>query len=113
MAEQDDNIEERIIDKEIIEETNDAPKEKQNLLVPETVVKSSLHPDLTLPQNSAFRVPPGEVHLIELDANGNEVSGSDFTIGFATYQKAFQNITAEPNKVLVGAKFLLKKNNPK
>lgn len=84
-----------------------------NLLQPELVVASSLHPDLTMPIKPTFQAFAGELHLVELDGEGNEIPGSDFSIGEGTFQRAFEAITEQPNRIIIGAKFRLKKNNQK
>ena len=96
--------------------TNDAPPPVlapvQNLLIPERVVSTQLHADLTMTQRPAFQAFAGEFHLVELDSEGNEKAGTDFSIGENTFYKAFAHITSTADNIVAGSKFLLKKKNP-
>lgn len=83
------------------------------VLVPVEVTKSILHPDLTKPQSRVFTPIKGEYHLCELDGEGNEVPNSDFSINGAAFYAAFSKITCTPDNIVIGSKFLLKKNTQK
>lgn len=74
------------------------------MLVPDLVKATDKHNDLLKPSNN-FEPFAGEFHLIELDANGNEVPGTDFSIGEQTFYKVFAP--------LIGKTFEVKKNPKK
>ena len=71
-------------------------------LEPTEVRETTLHADLTkAPVTGGFEPFAGEYHLVELDKDGNEVPGSDFSIGKHTFYQVFQP--------LIGKTFQLKK----
>jgi len=76
----------------------EAPKK----LVPNTVVASKAHQDLTKHQSKPFEPFKGEYHLVSLDADGNEKIGTDFSVGESTYYRTYHK--------LIGKSFALKKN---
>lgn len=41
------------------------------------------------PLVSAFTPNEGELHIVEVDANGNEIAGSDFSISQKQYDKSY------------------------
>lgn len=53
-----------------------------------------------LVQESTFVPNEGELHIVALDANGNEIAGSDFSISQKQYDKSYSG----------NPKFIVKKN---
>lgn len=43
-----------------------------------------------LTYDNGFQPHPGEYHLVELDANGNEVPNSDFSVHPRTYERVYE-----------------------
>ena len=69
-------------------------------LEPAITRRSALHADLTRTPVNNFEPLNGEYHLVELK-NGEEVPGSDFSIGETTFRQVFE--------ALLETKFRLKK----
>ena len=44
--------------------------------------------------DSNFFAKPGEYHMVSLDKEGNEIKGSDFSIGVTSYERAYKNNTS-------------------
>lgn len=74
------------------------PKDENKVLQP--VVQSEPRIVGGLTYDAGFTPKPGEYHLVELDANGNEVPNSDFSVHPRTYERAYKDNT----------KFKVKKN---
>jgi hypothetical protein len=74
---------------------NIAPEEGQEQaalpkLVPQIVKQAVQHMELKDGYRPGFEPYAGEYHLIELDADGNEKAGTDFSIPEAMYYKCYQ-----------------------
>lgn len=71
-------------------------------LIPMGITQSDKHTDLTQPDKNGFEAFNGEYHLVSIDKDGNEVPGSDFSIGERTFYRTYSK--------LIGKSFLVKKN---
>lgn len=60
--------------------------------------------------NSGFIPRRGHYWLVELDAHGTEIKGSDFDIAERTYVKSFKPITKVGDEEYKSQKFMLKKS---
>lgn len=54
------------------------------------VVKAAVE---TMPQYTSFQPHPGHYHLVKLDANGDEIPGSDVSISPNTFNRSFKQLT--------------------
>lgn len=54
------------------------------------ILPSSHHLDLLTPESN-FEPHPGEYHLVSVDHAGNEIPGSDFSVGTNTYNRSFKD----------------------
>lgn len=70
-------------------------------LIP-VISKSDKHTDLTRPDVSPFQPFNGEYHLSEIDKDGSEIPGTDFSVGESTFFRAYSE--------LIGKTFIVKKN---
>ena len=70
-------------------------------LIP-VIKNSDKHLDLTQPDKGTFQAFNGEYHLAEIDKEGNEILGTDFSIGESTFFRAYSE--------LIGKSFIVIKN---
>lgn len=70
--------------------TTDGVTDEPRQLTPSATIKTNMHPDLSHPQ-IVFTSGKNEYHLVEVDKDGKEVVGSDFSVSETTYQTSFVN----------------------
>lgn len=66
----------------------DIEEDEPKRLVASPVILTSMHPDLKHPEYN-FSAGSGEYHMVEIDKDGNEIFGSDFSVGETTFRTSF------------------------